>query len=145
MRVRPLAFGLFVIAVFLAPVVVAEATGTWATTGRAGSSAGEGRGGGDGGGGAGGQGGGEGQGSGGSGGGQGNGGGAGSGAVAPGDARGWMTLAQVSEANRIPVADILGAFDLADDTDPATELRDLESPTFSVAALRAWLAERTAP
>jgi hypothetical protein len=62
--------------------------------------------------------------------------------VAPGDARGWMTLAQVAEANRIPLEEILAAFALAPETDPATELRDLESETFSVSALRAWLAER---
>ena len=61
------------------------------------------------------------------GGGQGNGGGQGSGVVAPGEARGWMTLAQVSEANAIPVEEILAAFDLPAATDPATELRDLES------------------
>ena len=77
--------------------------------------------------------------------GQGNGGGQGSGVVAPGEARGWMTLAQVSEANAIPVEEILAAFDLPAATDPATELRDLESEAFSVAALRAWLAERGAP
>jgi hypothetical protein len=69
----------------------------------------------------------------------------GSGVVAPGEARGWMTLAQVSEANAIPVEEILAAFDLPAATDPATELRDLESDAFSVAALRAWLAERGAP
>ena len=56
-----------------------------------------------------------------------------------------MTLAQISEANAIPVAEILAAFDLPAATDPATELRDLQSAAFSVAALRAWLAERGAP
>ena len=143
MRIRPALFGVFVVLVFLAPVVVANAAGTWALTGR--PAAGEGAGGGGGGGG-----GGEGAGNGGeggqgSGGGQGNGGGQGSGVVAPGEARGWMTLAQVSEANAIPVDEILAAFDLPATTDPATELRDLESDAFSVAALRAWLAEREAP
>jgi hypothetical protein len=152
MRIRPILFGLAVVAIFLAPVVVAQATGTWATTGRpaAGEGAGpgggygqgEGEAGGQGRGGGGGQGGGEGQGGGqGAGGGQGR----GSGAIAPGEARGWMTLAQVAEANDIDVGEILDAFDLPASTDPATELRDLESETFSVAALRAWLAERARP
>ncbi len=147
-RIRPALFGVFVVLVFLAPVVVANAAGTWALTGRPAAGDGAGGGGGEGGGGGGG---GEGSGNGGEGegggmgGGQGNGGGQGSGVVAPGEARGWMTLAQVSEANAIPVEEILAAFDLPAATDPATELRDLESAAFSVAALRAWLAERGAP
>jgi hypothetical protein len=65
--------------------------------------------------------------------------------VLPGEARGWMTIAQVAEANGIETTEILAALGLPGDTDPATALRDLESATFSVAALRAWLAERTAP
>ena len=114
MRIRPALFGVFVVLVFLAPVVVANAAGTWALTGRPAAGDGAGGGGGEGGGGGGGGGGsgngGEGEG-GGMGGGQGNGGGEGSGLVAPGEARGWMTLAQVSEANAIPVEEILAAFD----------------------------------
>jgi hypothetical protein len=146
-RIRPALFGVFVVLVFLAPVVVANAAGTWALTGRPAAGDGAGGGGGEGGGGGGGEGSGNGgEGEGGSmGGGQGNGGGQGSGVVAPGEARGWMTLAQVSEANAIPVAEILDAFDLPATTDPATQLRDLESAAFSVAALRARLAERVAP
>jgi hypothetical protein len=151
-RIRPALFGVFVVLLFLAPVVVANAAGTWALTGRPAAGDGAGGGGGEGGGGGGGGGeGGEGSGNGGEGegggmgGGQGNGGGQGSGVVAPGEARGWMTLAQVSEANAIPVEEILAAFDLPAATDPATELRDLDSEVFSVAALRAWLAERGAP
>jgi hypothetical protein len=142
-RIRPALFGVFVVLVFLAPIVVANAAGTWALTGRPAAGDGAGGGGGGGGGGSGdnGEGGGmgDGQGSG------GNGGGQGSGVVAAGDARGWMTLAQVSGANAIPVAEILDAFALPAMTDPATQLRDLESAAFSVAALRAWLAERGAP
>jgi len=141
-RIRPALFGVFVVLVFLAPVVVANAAGTWALTGRPAAGDGAGGGGGEG---AGGGGGGEGSGNGGEGEGGGMGGGQGSGVVAPGDARGWMTLAQVSEANAIPVEEILAAFDLPAATDPATQLRDLESAAFSVAALRAWLAERGAP
>ncbi len=142
MRIRPALFGVFVVLVFLAPVVVANAAGTWALTGRPAAGDGAGGGGGEGGGGGGGGGG---SGNGGEGEGGGMGGGQGSGVVAPGEARGWMTLAQVAEANAIPVEEILAAFDLPRTTDPATELRDLESDAFSVAALRAWLAERGAP
>lgn len=145
MRVRPVLFGLLVVVVFLAPVVVAQATGTWATTGRpADGAGGHGAGGGQGAG----QGGGAGEGAEGAGEGEGGGGGAGGGqgrVVAPGEARGWMTLAQVAEANDLEVAEIAAAFDLAATVDPATELRDLESASFSVAALRAWLAERSSP
>jgi hypothetical protein len=141
MRIRPVVFGLVVVVVFLAPVVVAQATGTWATTGRPAAGAGQG-GGAEVGDGQGGGGGGEGQGQ---GGGQGAGQGGGGGSVAPGDARGWMTLAQVAEANEIPLEEIVVRFGLPPDTDPATELRDLESETFSVSALRDWLAERSAP
>jgi hypothetical protein len=139
MKVRPALFGVLVVIVFLAPVVVASATGTWALTGRPAAGAAPGGGGnggglGDGSGGTSGEGSGSGQGR-----------GQGRGAVAPGDARGWMTIAQVSDANAIPVAAILAAFDLPASTDPSTELRDLETKTFSVAALRAWLVERGAP
>jgi hypothetical protein len=137
-------FGVMVVLLFLAPVVMASATGSWSLTGRPAAGEGPGGGGGEGGGGGGGGSGNGGEG-GGMGGGQGNGGGQGSGVVAAGEARGWMTLAQVSEANAIPVEEILAAFDLPTTTDPATELRDLESDAFSVAALRAWLAERGAP
>jgi hypothetical protein len=139
MRIRPLLFAAFVVAVFLAPVVVAGSAGVWATTGQQGAGPGGGNG--------------EGSGPAGEsgGGGEGTGGGAGNGGdgagrvVAAGDARGWMTLWEVAEANAIPLAKILAAFDLAPDTDPATALRDVESASFSVAELRAWLAERGAP
>lgn len=140
MRIRPILFGLVVVVVFLAPVVVAQATGTWATIGRPAAGAGQG-GGAESGEGQGGGGGSEGQGA---GGGQGQGAGGG-GSVAPGDARGWMTLAQVAEANDTPLEEIIARFGLPPDTDPATELRDLESETFSVSVLRDWLAERSTP
>ena len=144
MRIRPVVFGLVVVVVFLAPVVIAQATGTWATTGRPAAGAGQG-GGAESGEGQGGGGGGAGQGEGGGmGGGQGQGGGGG-GSVAPGDARGWMTLAQVAEANDIPLEEIVARFGLPPDTDPATQLRDLESETFSVSVLRDWLAGRSSP
>lgn len=148
MRIRPLVFAVLVVAIFLAPVAIASSAGLWATTGQPGAGPGGGNGGGGEGGGGGG-GGGAGGGAGGNGGAEGGNGGGGEGgggrAVVPGDARGWMTLAQVSEANLVPLPEILEAFGLPADTDPATALRDLESESFSVAAFRAWLAERTGP
>lgn len=120
MRIRPLVFAVLVVAVFLAPVAIASSAGLWATTGQPGAGPGGGNGGG----------------------GEGGGGGR---AVVPGEARGWMTLAQVSEANLVPLPEILETFGLPADTDPATALRDLESESFSVPAFRAWLAERTGP
>lgn len=139
MRIRPTLFPVLVVAIFLAPVVVANEAGLWVTTG------GPGAGQGGGGGGESGQGGDQGEnGQGGGPGGEGGGPGGGR-VVAPGDARGWMTLQQVAEVNAIPVSEILVAFDLPPGTYPATALRELESEGFSVAALRAWLAERASP
>jgi hypothetical protein len=126
MRIRPVPFGLFVLIVFLAPVVIAQATGTWATTGRAaaGADAGGARVG--------------------SGGGDGSGGGGGR-VAEPGDARGWMTLTEVAEANAVDVAEIIAAFNLPPTIDPGTRLSELESDLFSVEALRTWLATRSDP
>lgn len=129
MRIRPVLFGLFALIVFLAPVVIAQATGTWATSGRAAAGADAGPGAGDGAGG-------------------GNGGGTGDGGgrvVVPGDARGWMTLAEVAEANAVDVAEIVAAFGLPPTIDPGTRLSELESDSFSVEALRTWLAARSSP
>jgi len=55
--------------------------------------------------------------------------------------KGWMTLEQVSTSFDVPVADILSAFDLPADTPPGTALKDLESDTFDIPALRTWLQE----
>jgi len=55
--------------------------------------------------------------------------------------KGWMTLDQVSAAFRIPVEEILSAFNLPSDTPPSTALKDLESDTFDVTALRTWITE----
>jgi hypothetical protein len=57
--------------------------------------------------------------------------------------KGWMTLAQVSTAYGVPVPEVLAAFDLPADTPPSTALKDLETDTFDIPKLRAWLAERT--
>lgn len=59
--------------------------------------------------------------------------------------KGWMTLAQVSEAFNVPVAEILSAFNLPADTAPSTALKDLESDSFDVTGLRTWLQNRQTP
>lgn len=56
--------------------------------------------------------------------------------------KGWMTLEQVSTAFSVPVPEILAAFDLPADTSASTALKDLESDTFDITALRTWLSER---
>lgn len=56
--------------------------------------------------------------------------------------KGWMTLEQVSTAFNVPVPEILSAFDLPADTPASTALKDLESDTFDITALRTWLSER---
>jgi hypothetical protein len=53
--------------------------------------------------------------------------------------KGWMTLEQVSTTFGVPVEEILSAFSLPADTPSSTALKDLESETFSVTALREWL------
>jgi hypothetical protein len=56
--------------------------------------------------------------------------------------KGWMAIGDVADAWHIPLAEILAAFDLPDDTPPSTALKDLESDAFSVSAVREWLAAR---
>lgn len=56
--------------------------------------------------------------------------------------KGWMTLNDVSSAYQVPVAEILAAFALPADTPGTTQLKSLESPTFSVTNLREWLRTR---
>ena len=54
--------------------------------------------------------------------------------------KGWMTLEQVSTTFGVPVEEILSAFSLPPDTPASTALKDLESDTFNVTALREWLS-----
>ena len=112
MRIRPAALGILVLVVFLGTVGVAAATGTWATTGRSAGS--------------------------------GDGGGRVELATGAdvGDVKGWMAVGDVADAFGVPLAELLAAFDLPADTPPTTALKDLESDTFEVLALREWLAER---
>lgn len=56
--------------------------------------------------------------------------------------KGWMALGDIASAFNVPLSEILRAFNLPTDTDPATALKDLESDTFDVTALRDWLTAR---
>ncbi len=56
--------------------------------------------------------------------------------------RGWMTLDDISAAYSVPVAEILAAFDLPTDTPGSTQIKALESATFSPNNLRMWLKSR---
>jgi hypothetical protein len=56
--------------------------------------------------------------------------------------KGWMTLEQVSATFKIPVTEILSAFNLPADTPGTTALKDLESDSFDIPSLRTWLQER---
>ena len=56
--------------------------------------------------------------------------------------KGWMTLDDVSSAYQVPLAEIVAEFELPEDTPGTTQLKSLESPTFSVTGLREWLSTR---
>ena len=56
--------------------------------------------------------------------------------------KGWMTLDDVSSAYQVPLAEIVAEFELPEDTPGTTQLKSLESPTFSVTNLREWLSRR---
>ncbi len=60
----------------------------------------------------------------------------------PDEIKGWMTLDDISTAYNVPVAEILAEFDLPADTPGATQVKALESDTFSTTALRTWLKAR---
>jgi len=59
--------------------------------------------------------------------------------------KGWMTLEQVSATFGVPVPEILTAFNLPADTPASTALKDLESDTFEIPALRTWLQNQQQP
>jgi hypothetical protein len=59
--------------------------------------------------------------------------------------KGWMTLEQVSTTFGVPVAEILTAFNMPADTPASTPLKDMESDTFDITALRTWLQNRPQP
>ena len=56
--------------------------------------------------------------------------------------KGSMTLGDVAAAYKVPVEEILTAFNLPKDTPPAKRIKELESATFSPENLRTWLKER---
>lgn len=54
--------------------------------------------------------------------------------------KGWMTLADVTAAYNVPLADIIAEFELPADTPETTQLKSLESEKFSMISLRDWIA-----
>lgn len=58
--------------------------------------------------------------------------------------KGWMAIGDVAAAWSVPLPELLLALGLPAETPPSAALKDLESGTFSVTALRTWLAARRA-
>ena len=58
------------------------------------------------------------------------------------EVKGWKTLDAVSTAHKVPVAEIVAAFNLPADVPGAAPINTLESDTFSPVNLRAWLKAR---
>ncbi|MGE5602181.1 MAG: hypothetical protein ACM30E_03970 [Nitrososphaerales archaeon] len=56
--------------------------------------------------------------------------------------KGWMTLADITKAYNVPLADIIAEFELPAQTPETAQLKSLESEKFSVTNLRTWLADR---
>jgi len=63
----------------------------------------------------------------------------------PDEIKGWMTLADISKAYNIPVADILAEFKLPADTPETKQVKDLESDAFSTTNLRDWVKTKVTP
>jgi len=57
----------------------------------------------------------------------------------PDEIKGWMTLADVSKAYNIPLAEIIVQFNLPADTPETRQVKELESDTFSTTNLRNWV------
>ena len=57
----------------------------------------------------------------------------------PDEIKGWMTLADVSKAYKIPLAEIIAQFNLPADTPETRQVKELESDTFSTTNLRDWV------
>lgn len=60
----------------------------------------------------------------------------------PDEIKGWMTLDDIATAYQIPLAELLAEFSLPADTPGSSQIKSLESDTFSPDALRTWLKER---
>jgi hypothetical protein len=56
--------------------------------------------------------------------------------------KGWMTLGDLAGAYKIPLEEMVKAFNLPADTPPTRQIKELESATFSTTALRTWIQER---
>jgi hypothetical protein len=58
--------------------------------------------------------------------------------------RGWMTVAEVAAAYRVPVDELYAAFGVPADTPPTIQVKELEpvAPGLGVTALRDWLRAR---
>ena len=56
-----------------------------------------------------------------------------------------MTLDQIASVYGVSLADLLSQFNLPADTPASTPIKDLESDTFEVTALRDWLLSRMQP
>jgi hypothetical protein len=114
-RVHPGLFAAFVVVVFAGVIGIGGVIGAWQLTGRP-SGNGTGDGTGD---------------------------GSGRSVVTQGldvaEIKGWMAIGDVADAFSVPLPDVLATFSLPPDTPPSTALKDLESDSFSVAALRDWL------
>jgi len=57
--------------------------------------------------------------------------------------KGWMTIGEIAAAYNVSLAEIQTQFQLPADTPDETAIKDLESETFSVSALREWLLVRS--
>jgi hypothetical protein len=56
--------------------------------------------------------------------------------------KGWMTLADITKAYNVSLADILAEFELPTDTPETEQLKNLENERFLVTNLPAWLSAR---
>lgn len=61
----------------------------------------------------------------------------------PDEIKGWMTLEEVATAYRVPLEEMLRAFELPMDTNPKKQIKEMESDSFSPANLREWLKARS--
>ena len=60
----------------------------------------------------------------------------------PTEIKGWMTLGAIATAYEVPWEEMLAEFGLPTDTPATSQIKSLESDTFSSGQLRRWLAER---
>jgi hypothetical protein len=65
----------------------------------------------------------------------------------PAEVKGWMTIQAVLDAYHVDKDALYAEFAIPADVPPSAALKDLEAvaPSFSVTALREWLAQQAAP